>query len=128
MKLHLGRVAESEEPGQVVVRLLLLNDSFEPVTLDRRLLIGPNPVPSVPTGLPLPISMEPPADDEAGNLVVLNPWCLYGRERTFDAALGELTFHGYLLRQAEDELRATGPVRADAVEISADPLTVSEVG
>ena len=38
MKLHLSRVADSEEPGQIVVRLLLLNDSFEPVTLDRRLL------------------------------------------------------------------------------------------
>ena len=74
MKLHLGRVAESEEPGQVVVRLLLLNDSFEPVTVDRRLLVGPNPVPSVSTGLPLPISMEPPAEVVAGNLVVLNPW------------------------------------------------------
>jgi len=125
MKLHLSRVADSEEPGQIVVRLLLLNDSFEPVTLDRRLLVGPNPVPSTPTGLPLPISMEPPADEEAGNLVVLNPWCLYGRERTFDAALGTLTFHGYLLRQAEDELRAAGPVRADAAELSAEPLTIA---
>lgn len=123
MELHLTQVAGG--PGEVVVRLLVLNDGFEPVTLDRRLLVGPNPVPAQPTGLPLPLSMEPPADEEPGNLVVLNPWCLYGRQRTFDVALGPTTFHAYLLHEAEDRLRPEAPVRAEAAAVVAEPLAVT---
>jgi hypothetical protein len=103
--------------------LLVLNDSYDVVTLDRGRLIGPNPVAARPSGLPLPISMEPTADDEPESNVVLNPWCLYGRQRTFDA-IGGLTFHGYLLWKPSDELRPDGPVDPDALAAAAPPLTI----
>ena len=120
MKLTLERVEHAEEPGQIVVRLLVLNDSYDVVTLDRGRLIGPNPVPARASGLPLPISMEPPVADAN---VVLNPWCLYGRQRTFDAT-GGLTFHGYLLRERSDELRPDAPVNPALLVVAAQPLTV----
>jgi hypothetical protein len=109
--------------GQVVVRLIALNDSFDVVTLDRGTLIGPNPVAAHPTGLPLPISMEPTGVDETEDTVVLNPWCLYGRQRTFEA-IGAATFHAYLLRRRSDELRPDGPVDPDALDVTAPPLEI----
>jgi hypothetical protein len=125
VKLTLERVEQAEEQsGQILIRLLVLNDSYDVVTLDRGRLIGPNPVPARPSGLPLPISIEPTAEDgPENNNVALNPWCLYGRQRTFDA-VGGLTFHGYLLRKPSDELRPVGPVDPDALAIAAPPLTV----
>jgi hypothetical protein len=124
VKLTLERIDQAEkQSGQILIRLLVLNDSYEVVTLDRSWLIGPNPVAERPSGLPLPISMEPTANDGPENNVALNPWCLYGRQRTFDAIDG-LTFHGYLLRKPSDELRPDGPVDPDALAIAAAPLTV----
>jgi hypothetical protein len=124
VKLTLERVEQAEEQsGQIVVRLLVLNDSYDVVTVDRGRLIGPNPVAARPSGLPLPISMEPTAEDGPESTVALNPWCLYGRQRTFDA-IGGLTFHGYLLRKRTDELQPDGPVDADALAVAAPPLTV----
>ncbi|TCO54087.1 hypothetical protein [Actinocrispum wychmicini] len=119
MKLTLEQVP-TDDGDKVVVRLVLLNDTYDTVMLDRSLLIGPNPVAAHPTGLPLPISLEPPLSD---NTVVLNPWCLYGRQRTFDAA-GEMTFHAYLLREHTDQLRPDGPVDAALVDIVTVPLTI----
>src|SRR4051812_17979787 len=87
----------------VTVRLLVLNDSYEPVALDRRLLIGPNAIPERPTGAPFPVSVEPALPREDQNVIHLNPWCLYGRQRPFEGfPPGRVTFHGYLLRQPSD--------------------------
>ena len=123
MKLILERVEAEERSGQIVVRLLVLNDSYDVVTVDRGRLVGPNPVAAHPTGLPLPISMEP-TDDGSAN-VTLNPWCLYGRQRTFDATEG-LTFHAYLLREPSAELRPDGPADPGVLAVAAAPLTVGQ--
>ena len=115
---------EPGSDGEVVVRLVVLNDSYDVVVLDRGRLIGPNPVAAQPTGLPLPISMEPAADEGPESDVTLNPWCLYGRQRSFPATAG-LSFHGYLLRERSDELRPEGPVDPAALAVAAQPLTIS---
>ena len=121
MKVTLEQL-ESGADGEIVVRLVVLNDSYDVVELDRGRLIGPNPVAAQPTGLPLPISMEP---DGPESDITLNPWCLYGRQRSFPATAG-LTFHGYLLRQRSDELRPDGPVDPAALAAAATPLAITE--
>jgi len=107
----------------VTVRVVAFNDGYTPVTLDRRLLVGPNPVPEQPSCLPFPISVEPEATDERDNLLLLNAKCLYGRQRTF-ARLpeGKVSFYAYLLVRPADRLLPQGPVEPDALELAAEPL------
>jgi hypothetical protein len=88
-----------------MVRLIVLNDGYEPVRIDRRLLLGPQPEVADP---PL-LSSEPSLPEETDNLVLLNPWGLYGRERRFQYDSGAVTFHGYLLSRPTDRLLPTGP-------------------
>src|SRR3712207_3666628 len=100
---NVWRVGES-----VVVRLLAYNDAYQPVALDRRLLVGPNPVPARPTGIPFPVSVEPAFPTEEQNVVMLNPWCYYGRQRSLDGLPpGRVTVYGYLLRRPVDGLPPT---------------------
>jgi hypothetical protein len=106
--------------GRVAVRLVVLNDSFEPEQLDRRLLIGPQPAVADP---PL-LSTEAVSADSAANLVLLNPWGLYGRERGYQYRSGRVTFHGYLLRRPADTLLPTGPGDPALLRAAAPPLTV----
>jgi hypothetical protein len=114
----------SGEP--VAVRVVVLNDSYEPVAVDRRLLVGPNLVPEPPTGPPLPISLEPALSDEERNLVYLNPWCFYGRERSWrDLPPGRVMVYAYLLRRAVDSRRPEGPGESDALLAAAPPLTLT---
>jgi hypothetical protein len=103
-----------------MVRLVVLNDSHEPVSLDRRLLFGPNPG----RGDPLLLSSEPTLRKKADNVLVLNPWSLYGRERRFQYREGEMTFHGFLLRHPTDRLFPTGPADETALLAAAPSLTV----
>jgi hypothetical protein len=113
----------------VVVRLLAFNDRYEPAHLDRRLLVGPSPVPDRPTGIPFPVSVEPAWPEDEQNLVTLNPWCLYGRERRFDdLPPGRVTFHGYLLRRASQSLLPERPGEAEALLVSGEPLIVTVEG
>jgi len=107
--------------GRVSIRVIALNDSFSPVDLDHRLLVGPNPA----TAPALPVSVEPSFPEEHKNITTLNPWCLYGRERTFEGLRGEVTFHAYLLSRSEDALLVQGPGDATALLTSADPLSIS---
>lgn len=124
MKLLLELVPEATQPdGEVAVRLLVLNDCYEPVRVDHRLLIGPN-IASVPR----PVSAEPSLPEEGDNLTVLNPWCFYGRQRPFGDVSGSVTFTAYLL--ASDDggpLGPHGPVGDGEVVASAAPLVV-EIG
>lgn len=106
--------------GEVTVRLIVLNDSYEPVAIDRRLLFGPHPAVSDP---PL-LSSEPSSTDPAHDRIVLNPWGLYGRERHFQYASGAVTFHGYLLRRATERLLPAGPGDGGALLADAPPLVV----
>lgn len=124
MKLLLELVPKETQPdGELAVRLLVLNDSYEPVRVDHRLLIGPNIA-----STPHPVSAEPSLPDEGDNLTVLNPWCFYGRQRPFGDGKGSVTFTAYLL--ASDDggaLGAHGPVGDGEVVASAEPLIV-EIG
>ncbi|MBE0480412.1 MAG: hypothetical protein IBX68_05475 [Dehalococcoidia bacterium] len=119
---------ETEKPAYssgepVTVRLLVLNDSYEPVSLDRRLLVGPNPVPEGRP--PFPVSIEPSFSREEQNLIMLNPWCFYGRQRTFDSLPpGKTTVYAYLLRRPTDSLLPGEPGERDALLSAAEPLIV----
>lgn len=109
----------------VTVRLLVLNNSSEPGVLDRTWLVGPNPVPERSVGAPFPVSVEPTLLSLGQNLITLNPWCLYGRQRTYDNFLpGRVTFYGYLLRQPCNSLLPEGPAEIGALLLSAGPVTV----
>jgi hypothetical protein len=113
----------------VTVRLLVLNNSYEPAALDRRLLVGPNPVPERSAGAPFPVSVEPALPREEQNLIMLNPWCFYGRQRTFDGfPPGRMTFYGYLLRHTSDLLLPERPGEPEALLVSAEPLVVTIEG
>jgi len=109
-----------EADGTATVRLLVLNDSYQPATVDRRLLLGPHPAVSDP---PL-LSSEPALDDVAQEVVLLNPWGLYGRERRFQYDAGTVTFHGYLLRRTADGLLPAGPADESLLLAAAPPLVV----
>ncbi len=127
MKLTIEVEKRQWRAGELVrVRLVALNDSYQPVSLDRRALVGPNPVPARPAGGPLPISVEPRARKAQENHILLNPWCFYGRERTFDMLPpGEVTFHGYLLRREEPSLMPVAPHDPEATLAVAEPVTVT---
>jgi hypothetical protein len=104
----------------VTVRVLALNDSYEPVSLDRRLLVGPNAVPGPPL-----ISLEPSSREETENMVLLHPWCFYGRERGFDGLLpGRVNFHAYLMERLEQDLLPDRPRDETVRALSAEPLAV----
>lgn len=119
MKLELTHDGPDAE-GNIAVRLVVVNDSYEPVTLDRRLLLGPHPA----TGDPLLLSSEPTSRRKSENLILLNPWTLYGRERRFQYGSGAITFHGYLLRHPTDTLLPHGPGDSGALLAATPPLVV----
>lgn len=104
MKLELLAIGPRPD-GEATIRLLVLNDSNKVVPLDRRLLLGPHPG----AGSPVLLASEPSFRDETKNVVQLNPWCLYGRERRYTYASTEVTFHAYLLRRPTDQLLPDGP-------------------
>ena len=102
--------APAAEGTTLTVRLTALNDAYEAVTLDRRLLIGPNVVPEQRGGSPMPVSREPGVSKDEQNVIVLNPWCFYGRQRTFDGLpSGRVTVYAYLLEQPTDSLLPDRP-------------------
>jgi hypothetical protein len=121
LRLELAEEAPSAQ-GSVTIRLTLLNDSYQPATVDRRLLIGPHPVGS---GVSL-VSREPAFAEERQNILILNPWCFYGRQRTFaHLPSGTIRFHAYLLKQGEDSLGPEGPQNPAAMFTAAEPLSVT---
>jgi len=110
----------------VAVRVLVLNDSHEPVTIDRRLLVGPNPVPDAGAGSALPVSVEPAFPEDERNLVYLNPWCFYGRERSWGhLPPGRVMVYAYLLQRPARSLPPQGPGEPDALLAAASPLTLT---
>jgi hypothetical protein len=126
MKLWLATERPSYRAGEpVVVQLFALNDGFRSVDLDRLMLIGPNPVVERPTGVPLAISIEPSVEPADRNLITLNPFCIYGRQRVFDhLPSGTVVFHGYLLRAPSEQLLPDRPADAALLAAAAKPLTV----
>jgi hypothetical protein len=69
------------------------------------------------------VSLEPNASTEAQNFVLLNPWCFYGRQRTFEALPpSRLVYYGYLLARQTASRLPQGPEEADALQVSAESL------
>lgn len=119
MRLVLERAADDPDMPGLVIRVLALNDSFEPVRLDKRLLIGPNLVDRVPR----PAAAEPAMPADGDNIVVLQPWCFFGRQRSFDNATGAVACHAYLLRgDSGGGLGPKGPVDESQLLTAAEPL------
>jgi hypothetical protein len=109
----------------VTVRLLALNDSYRPVTIDRRLLIGPNIKTEPPVNPPHPVSIEPASAKESSNQIILNAWCFYGRQRSFQGLpQGTATFYAYLLKKPSGSLLPERPGDMAALLVSAEPLSV----
>ena len=108
MKLVLEGAAEWRAGETVTMRLVVFNDAYEPVAFDRRLLVGPN-------FEGLPPAMEPGFAEDHANHVILNPFCLYGRERSYEEApAGERVVEGYLLAAAGGEVA----VRAEPLRLT----------
>lgn len=117
---HIWRTDEA-----LTVRLLAYNDSYEPVVLDRQLLIGPNLMPGVGR-MPPPVSVESAFVEAERNQLFLNPWTFYGRQRSFSGQPGgQVTFYGYLLRQPTQALLPKGPVDLEALLAEAEPLLLT---
>jgi len=126
MKLWLATERQSYRAGEpVVVQLFVLNDGFRSADLDRLMLIGPNPVAEPAAGPPFPVSIEPSLEPADRNLITLNPFCIYGRQRVFDhLPSGTVVFHGYLLRARSEQLLPDRPADAALLAAAAKPLTV----
>ncbi len=126
MKLMLEAEKREWSTNEVIrVRLLALNDGYDPAVLDRRGLIGPNPG-YFGTVRPFPIQVEPAFSTEDQNQVILNPWCFYGRERTFShLPAGKVTFYGYLVRESAAGLLPAGPADPANLLAEADPLVLT---
>jgi hypothetical protein len=127
MRLTLEAAKQEWRRGEAVtVRLVVSNDSTEPIAIDRRLLVGPNFSPEDATGIPYPIAVEPAFAEEQANHVILNPGGLYGRERGQEnLPSGRLVVYGYLLGRATDALRPQGPAEEGAIRDSAEPLVLT---
>jgi hypothetical protein len=109
----------------VKVRVLVINDSYETVAVDRRLLIGPNPVSEAGDGIPHPVSREPAFASDQENLVLLNPWGVFGRERSFgNLPQGVTQFHAYLLSSLTDALLPERPAEPGMAQLTATPIPV----
>jgi len=126
MKLWLATERQSYHAGEpVVVQLFAVNDGFRPADLDRLMLIGPNLVVERPAGLPWPVSVEPSVEPADRNLITLNPFCIYGRQRVFDhLPVGKVVFHGYLLRARSEQLLPDRPADAALLASETKPLTI----
>jgi hypothetical protein len=113
-----------DEP--VVVWIVALNDSHEDVSFDRRLLVGPTPVLEQAGAHALPVSVEPSAARDEDNVVLLQPFCLYGREREFSGLpTGGVAFHGYLLHESTPVLQPAGPRDPEVPHTAAEPLRMT---
>jgi len=110
---------------KVIVRLVALNNAYEAVTLERKQLIGPNPVPSEATGTPMPVSVEPAFSKNTQNEIKLNPFCFYGRQRTYEGlSAGKTTFYAYYLKRPSASLLPQRPGKPEDLEVSAKPLVI----
>jgi len=126
MELKLEAEKQAWQAGEtLMVRLVALNDQYEPVVIDRRLLIGPNLMPE-PGHMPQPINVEPAFEKEEDNQIILNPWCFYGRQRSFPPQPeGKVTFCAYLLHRQEDSLLPDRPTDSEALFVEAPPLVLT---
>jgi hypothetical protein len=110
---------------RITVRLIAINDSYEPVLLDRRTLIGPTPILRAQRGMLYPVAVEPPARDPAHNTLLLQPFCLYGRERVHDGLpAGTVELRAYLTRRVVERFSAERPFDPADLEVEAAAAAV----
>jgi hypothetical protein len=83
MRLEVTAVSGTRAGEQLVVRAVVVNDSYAPVTLSRNAFTGPTLAEMGANGMPLPASVEP-TYGQAEELVTLQPFTFYGRDRVFD--------------------------------------------
>jgi hypothetical protein len=83
MRLEVTALSGTRAGEELVVRAVVVNDSYVPVTLSRNAFIGPTPAGLGANGMPPPASVEP-TYGQAEELVTLQPFTLYGRDRVFD--------------------------------------------
>jgi hypothetical protein len=130
MKLLLYAGATRFRVGEdVTIQVTVFNDSYQPITLDPGLLVGPNPIPERFTGMPLPISVEPTVDEPRE--IILNPFCFYGRERTWNnLQAGQVTVTAYLVARRGSAWTPSGPADENDLLLRAEPLvlTISDRG
>jgi hypothetical protein len=110
----------------ITVRLVVLNDSYQPLTIDRRLLVGPNIKTGTPLNPTLPLSIEPAFAEEGRNQIILNPWCFYGRQRNFQGLpKGTATFFAYMLQHPTGSLLPDKPGNPEMLLAAAEPLMIN---
>ena len=80
MRVEIVMPGVTRASAELAIRVVLFNDSFEPVGVSRRTLVGPNLRAVDPVRGPYPNEVEG-SDQEEG--LTLQPWCLIGRERRF---------------------------------------------
>ena len=126
MRIEIHADKQRYKQGEHVrLRVIAYNDSFEPVELDRTTLYGPTPVAERFTGMPLPISVETATDRPGSTSVLLNPFGLYGRERSWSTLPpGKSTVHAFLVARADALVGPTGPVDAADLVVAAAPVVV----
>ena len=83
MRLEIEVPERAQAAEQFNVRVILFNDSYEPVTVSRNAFIGPSLRAEPPRGAPYPDNVEATFGHEEDPLT-LQPFCFYGRERVFD--------------------------------------------
>ena len=82
MRLEIELPEHPKAGEQFNVRVILFNDSFEPVAVSRNAFVGPSLRALQPAGAPYPENVEATFGHEEDSLT-LQPFCFYGRERVF---------------------------------------------
>lgn len=98
---------------EVALRAVLFNDSFEPVEISRNAFIGPNVVAVTAQGFPHPDAVEPTFGQDE-ELVSLQPFAFYGRERSYDSlGPGEVEVTAFYRPDGQPEIRASTRMRIE---------------
>ncbi len=114
MKIEI-QLTEPLKASEVVLRAILFNDSYEPVTISRNAFVGPNVRAIAPVGFPQPDSVEA-TFGQAEEMVTLQPFTFYGRERSFNnLAAGEIEVSAvYHAMGGQTEIATSRRVRVQA--------------
>jgi len=84
MKIEIIAPEVAATAQEVKIRVVLFNDSYEPVEISRNAFIGPTVQAVNPPGSPHPEGVEATFGGPEEPLM-LQSFCFYGRERTFNS-------------------------------------------
>ena len=112
MRIEIQSPDSIKSSEQFRLRALLFNDSYEPVVVSRNAFVGPSLRGVMPSGLPLPESVEATfgGPDEP---LTLQPFTFYGREREFSGLPpGEVEVFAYFQESdSQRNISASAPLR-----------------